>query len=122
MPERIEVIFKAWKSHLKFDALHQVSKRQMHILLKTRLLLIAAASALYRPLESLLWRNHRRRLSLLKFMTYLAASPLNLQRVINSAGASTTASDKLERALVKYCCYDKRKKRRNFNEIWESLA
>ncbi len=84
---RIEVIFKAWKSHLKFDALHQVSKRQMHILLKTRLLLIAAASTLYRPLESLLWRKHRRRLSLLKFMTYLAASPLNLQRVINSAGA-----------------------------------
>jgi hypothetical protein len=32
------VIFKAWKSHLKFDAPHQISKRQMHILLKTRLL------------------------------------------------------------------------------------
>ena len=119
---RIEVIFKAWKSHLKFDALHQVSKLQMHILLKTRLLVIAAASTLYRPLERMLWRKHRRRLSLLKFMTYLAASPLNLQRVIDSAGANTTASDTIERALVKYCCYDKRKKRRNFNEMWESLA
>jgi hypothetical protein len=117
---RIEVIFKAWKSHLKFDALHRVSKRQMHILLKTRLLVIAAASALYHRLERTLWRKRGRRLSLLKFMNYIAASPSNLQRVIESAGA--TASDRLQRALVKYCCYDKRKKRRNFNEIWESLA
>jgi hypothetical protein len=119
---RIEVIFKAWKSHLKFDALHRVSKRQMQILLKTRLLVIAAASALYRPIERALWRKHRRRLSLLKFMRYIAASPANLQRVIASAGAKATALDPLERALVKYCCYDKRKKRRNFTEIWESLA
>lgn len=119
---RIEVIFKAWKSHLKFDALHQVSKRQMQILLRTRLMVIAAASTLYRPLELMLWRKHRRRLSLLKFMTYLTASPLNLQRVLDFAGANTTTSDKLESALVKYCCYDKRKKRRNFSEIWESLA
>jgi hypothetical protein len=55
-------------------------------------------------------------------MTYLAASPSNLQRVIDSAGANTTDSATIERALVKYCCYDKRKKRRNFNEMWELLA
>lgn len=119
---RIEVIFKAWKSHLKFDVLHRVSKRQLHILLKTRLLVLAAASTLYRTFERTLWRKHRRRLSLLKFIKHIAASPLNLQRIIDSAGTNTTESDKLERALVKYCCYDKRKKRRNFTEMWESLA
>jgi hypothetical protein len=26
------------------------------------------------------------------------------------------------KVLSKYCCYDKRKKRMNFNEIWDSLA
>ena len=60
---RIEVIFKAWKSHLKFDILHRVSARQMRILLKTRLLVIAAASNLYGKFERALWLKHRRRLS-----------------------------------------------------------
>jgi len=27
----------------------------------------------------------------------------------------------IEHALARYCCYDKRKKRQNFSEIWESL-
>ncbi len=55
-------------------------------------------------------------------MTYIAASPLNPQRGIDSAGANTTASATIETAPVKYCCYDKRKNRRNFTEMWESPA
>ncbi len=119
---RIEVIFKAWKSHLKFDVLHQISKRQLHILLKSRLIVIAAASNFYRPLERILWRKHRRRLSLLKFMKHIAASPRNLQRIIGYMLGNHTDPQSVERALVKYCCHDKRKKRRNFNEMWELLA
>jgi len=119
---RIEVIFKAWKSHLKFDALHQVSKRQLHILLKTRLIVIAAASNFYRPLERFLWRKHRRRLSLLKFMKHIAVSPANLQRMIDFVCGNHADPPSVERALVKYCCHDQRKKRRNFNEMWELLA
>jgi IS4 transposase len=41
---RIEVIFKAWKSHMKFDRLHRVSRNQMLILLKARLLLITCGT------------------------------------------------------------------------------
>ncbi len=119
---RIEVIFKAWKSHLKFGVLHRVSKRQLHILLKTRLIVIAAASALYRPLERILWQKYRRQLSLLKFMKYIAASPENLKRVIDLVCERHTDPSSVERALVRYCCYDKRKKRRNFNKMWELLA
>ncbi len=36
---RIEIIFKAWKSHLKFPRWHRVSKLQPALLLKARLLL-----------------------------------------------------------------------------------
>jgi hypothetical protein len=43
---RIEIIFKAWKSHLKFPLLHRVSRRQMAILLKARLLIITACTNL----------------------------------------------------------------------------
>lgn len=119
---RIEVIFKAWKSHLKFDKIHRVSKLQLQIILKTRLLVIAAAAALYRTLESRLWRKFRNRLSLLKFMKYIAAKTLRLRRAIEFVVADTKTPNKLEKALVKYCCYDKRKKRLNYSEIWESLA
>lgn len=119
---RIEVIFKAWKSHLKFGVLHRVSKIQLQILLKTRLLIITAAARLYRPLESVLWRNYRRRLSLLKFMKYFASSPKHLQRVIDWTDINGTESATLEKALLRYCCYDKRTKRMNFNETWEALA
>ena len=119
---RIEVIFKAWKSHLKFDVLHRVSERQLRILLKTRLLVIAAAANLYRMIESVVWLKHRSRLSLLKFMKYLAASLTNLRRVTHSLVGGNQETAALERALARYCCYDKRKKRRNFTETWEMLA
>lgn len=119
---RIEIIFKAWKSHLKFDVLHRVSKIQLQILLKTRLLIITAAARLYRPLERLLWRKYGRRLSLLKFMKYLASNPRHLQRLVDSTGCNDDQSDALEKALLKYCSYDKRTKRLNFNETWEALA
>ena len=119
---RIEVIFKAWKSHLKFDEVHQVSERQLRILLKTKLLVIAAASNLYRRFESILWRKYRRRLSLLKFMNSMAASMARLNRVLCPLSEEALESSSLVKALARYCCYDKRKKRRNFAETWEFLA
>ena len=119
---RIEVIFKAWKSHLKFDIVHRVSARQLRILLQTRLLVIAAASHYYRKFESVLWIKHRRRLSLLKFMKYLAASLTRLKRVVGELAGDAPATSAFVKALAKYCCYDKRKKRLNFTETWESLA
>ena len=119
---RIEVIFKAWKSHLKFDDLHQVSERQLQIILKTRLLLIAAASSLYQPLERAVWKKHRKRLSLLKFMKYLGTSARQLWRVIQWSLAENSEREPIENALARYCCYDKRQKRLNFSEMWESLA
>jgi Transposase DDE domain len=122
---RIEVIFKAWKSHLKFGVMHQVSERQMRTLLYARLLVIAAAFQLYRRIEEVLLTRHGARLSLLKFMNYLAARPVHLLRVIQwmkggpDDAAATTA---LIKALARYCCYGKRKTRRNFSEIWDELA
>jgi len=59
---RIEVIFKAWKSHVNFGHLHRVSKTQMLILLKARLFLITCSTnVLHRTLEGSLWKKYRRR-------------------------------------------------------------
>lgn len=116
------MIFKAWKSQLKFDHLHQVSERHLQILPKTRLLLIAVASSLYQPLERGLWQKHRKRLNLLKFMKYLATSARQLWRVMRWSSANNPDGEAIENALGRYCCYDKRKKCLNFSEMWESLA
>jgi len=119
---RIEIIFKAWKSHMKFPLLHRVSKLQMAILLKARLLIIAAcANVVYGPLERLLLQNHDRRLSLLKFTRFLSQSPARFIRVLQSCSLSQRANRALHETLARYCCYDKRK-RRNYSDTWDALA
>lgn len=119
---RIEIVFKAWKSHMKFGNLHRVSKSQMLILLKARLLLITCCTnILYRALETTQWQKHKRRISLLKLVKFLAAAPENLLRALKSLSADMEASDGFHKALLRYCCYDQRK-RQNFSEKWFSLA
>ena len=91
----------------------------MRTLLYARLLVIAAAFQLYRRIEEVLWTWHGARLSLLKFMNYLAARPIHLLRVIQwmKGDPDDAAATALIRALARYCCYGKRKTRRNFSEI-----
>jgi len=119
---RIEIIFKAWKSHMKFHLLHRVSKRQLAILLKARLLVITAAiNVLYNTFERAIRHRYRRRLSLLKFTNYLCKSPANFIRALRSLSAIDERNCPLIDALARYCCYDKRK-RQNYSEVFESLA
>lgn len=119
---RIEVIFKAWKSHMKFHLLHRVSKRQMMILLKARLLLIACSTnILLGPLEAAVRRRFRRNLSLLKFMRYLSAGPANFLRALCSLSMNDAQARSFHHALARYSCYDKRK-RQNYTQLWETLA
>ena len=119
---RIEIIFKAWKSHMKFPLLHRVSKLQLAILLKARLLIIAAcANVVYGPLERMLLQNHNRRLSLLKFMRFLSQSLARFVRVLQSFSLTKQENRALHETLARYCCYDKRK-RRNYSDTWDALA
>ena len=119
---RIEVIFKAWKSHMNFHLLHRVSKRQMMILLKARLLLITCATnLLHGPLAAVLRRRYQRRLSLLKFMRYLSGGQANFLRALRSLLRADAPAHAFHQALVRYCCYDQRK-RQNYCDVWEALA
>jgi len=53
---------------------------------------------------------------------YLAASLANLLRVAHSLAGGDQQTAALNKALARYCCYDHKKKRRNFTEPWENLA
>ena len=119
---RIEVIFKAWKSHMKFGNLHRVSRNQMFILLKARLFLITCSTnLLHRSLDSSVWRKYRRRISLLKLIGFLAAKPANILRALASLSRPDSENLTFHKALLLYCCYDRRK-RKNFTDIWQQLA
>lgn len=119
---RIEVIFKAWKSHMNFHLLHHVSKRQLMILLKTRLLLITCATnILHGTLASALHHKYSRKLSLLKFIQYLSRSPANFLRALRSLSFRDAQAHSFLKVLLRYCCYDKRK-RQNYSDAWDALA
>lgn len=119
---RIEVIFKAWKSHMKFDRLHRVSRNQMLILLKARLLLITCCTnVLHRALECSMRRKYQGRISFLKLINFLSAAPTNMLRALNSLSIADSLSHVFHQAVLRYCCYDRRK-RPNFCEIWAGLA
>jgi Transposase DDE domain len=117
---RIEIIFKSWKSHLNFATLHRVSKIQLHILLSARLLVITAlTSTLYKLCHQQLWKRCHRHLSLLKFLKFLANNPGRIASVCRTA-LSAHPDDDCITSLLKYCCYDRRK-RSNFEEIFDRL-
>lgn len=119
---RIEIIFKAWKSHMKFGSLHRVSRSQMFILLKARLLLITCCTnILYRTLEISVWQKFRSRISLLKLIKFLSTAPSNMLRALRSLSLGNPQSDGFLQAVLRYCCHDRRK-RANFCEIWAGLA
>lgn len=119
---RIEIIFKAWKSHMQFPLLHRVSKLQMAILIKARLLIITACTNLaYGTLERTLRQNYNRRLSLLKFMRFLSKSPTRFIRVLRSLLSGDHETRAWQETFLRYCCYDQRK-RRNYSETWDALA
>jgi hypothetical protein len=119
---RIEVIFKAWKSHMKFGNLHRVSRSQMFILLKARLLLITCCTnILYRALECAIWQKFQSQISLLKLINFISAAPSNLLRALNSLSLDKSDHEGFYKAVQRYCCYDRRK-RPNFSQIYGNLA
>lgn len=119
---RIEIIFKAWKSHMKFNTIHRVSKTQLLINLSARLLVITACfNALYRYCLVRLKKNHDRELSLLKFLNYLMKKPQQIQLICSSLSGGKSTALEIWKTLKKYCCYDRRR-RKNYNEICNAMT
>lgn len=119
---RIEIIFKGWKTYMKFDHLHRVSKSQMMILLKARLLLITCCTnILYGPLSGALRRKYQRHISLLKLINFLSVAPSHFLRALQSLTKDDVQNRRFHETLLRYCCYDRRK-RLNYTQTFESLA
>jgi hypothetical protein len=114
---RIEIIFKAWKSHVGFAKCHDVSECQLRTFLIARLIMIVIyVHCVYSPCFNIIRKEYNRDLSLLKLFKYLTQNINILVIMIAFALNLTQNSLDIENAkinLVKYCSYDIRS-RTNF--------
>jgi hypothetical protein len=114
---RIEVIFKTWKSHLNFDALHRVSEVEFKTILTVRLLLITeGTNVLYRRCYLKIWELYNRDLSLQKFLKRLSRMPELLGMIFKAFGNPSSDPLPIWEHLLRYCCYDKRTRKNFFDQ------
>ena len=117
---RIEIIFKAWKSHAAFGKVHNVSEIQLRILLMARLIMVVVFTHyVYYPYASIIRSKFKREISLLKLFRFITN---NLERVELLLFSECNKNRNVaETNLLKYCTYDKRA-RLNFNQIYLDIA
>jgi Transposase DDE domain len=113
---RIENIFKALKSNLHLDAIHNVSEHQLrYILLIKMIFYMLIAKKLYVGAQAVCKDQFNCELSLLKLTTQMVKNINLLLEMIVALHTPEGLTDKHLKFLMRYCCYDKRK-RVNMNQ------
>jgi hypothetical protein len=108
---RIELLFKAWKSHMHFAKLHNVSQNQFYVQMLARLITIVIfTKKLFTPLALKMRELHQRELSMTKFLKYITKNPEELKVIIIAIAKKAKDLSKILDKLKMYCVYDKRKK------------
>ena len=120
---RIESIFKTWKSNMSFAVIHTVSENQFRSIMIARLsMLVMIFHNIFAPLRYLIQEHYGKRLSMMKLLRYLQVNPERIYSLMLMQNATQGILDQsLLKAIARFCCYDSRKKRRNFSQIEESL-
>lgn len=117
---RIEVIFKTWKSHLSFEAVHRVSEVELKTILTVRLLLITeGTNILYRRCYLRIKKLYNRDLSLQKFLKRLTRAPELFGMIFDALGAPSADPLPVWEHLLRYCCYDKRIRKNFFDQCYD---
>jgi len=112
---RIENIFKTWKSNFSFDTIHNVSARQLHVLLTARLIMITFINhKIFNPLWKKINKVSGKSLSMMKFMRYIQKNLDVMPRLVNIENIS----ERSMKAMFRFCTYDQRK-RSNFETTFE---
>ena len=115
---RIETIFKAWKSHLQFNKIHNVSAEQLTVLLYARFIMICVVFIHgYDKFKDLLFPQKHKELSLMKFIRFVMR---NLTNFLENC-LSVRNEMKFINIIEKYCAYETRR-RKNFNQQCKSIT
>ncbi len=113
----IESIFKTWKSYMNFDRVHNVSEKQLRILLTARLIMIVLCTHhLFNYCSLQIRKLYNKELSMMKFINYLMK---NIERIISllaNFDKIITPKCTVLNSIAKYCSYDRRK-RQNMKQL-----
>jgi hypothetical protein len=116
---RIEIIFKSWKSNMEFSKIHNVSQKQLLLILYARFIMIIIFIQYIFSLARMITKKHLKKgLSMIKVVRYLIK---NTSKIIQIVKAIENYRDKLcyhLKALARYCSYDKRL-RTNFEQEFD---
>jgi len=118
---RIEIIFKAWKSHLALSSIPQGSKNELDVYIYSQLLNITIFHAFFDHLNRSMIDKHNKYISMLKLaplFNQIVSAMYLLGDTINSAHLEHV----IENPLLRHCCYEKRKNRTNYAESMEHLT
>lgn len=112
---RIEILFKAMKSHISLDQIHNVSKVQLEFMILAKLLLtMVVLRFVYEPLCKPVMQFYNKNLSLLKITKYLMENKSVLGKLLETTNSKTIGDSVQLKIIAKYCCYEKRVKRINY--------
>jgi len=118
---RIEIIFKAWKSHLAIKQIpERVNSNELEILLYAHLLNIIFFHAFFDQLNQFVYRKYKMNLSILKIAPLFdqIITLIMYGNVLNNEQSEHL----LEHVILRHCCYEKRKKRINYYEQLNHLC
>jgi len=119
---RIEIIFKAMKSHLSLDHIHNVSKPQLKFIVLIKIvMLMLIVQFIYEPLRKSVNQFYNKNISLLKLSKFLMDNKNILDELIALASSKKVRDCIHLKLIAKYCSYEKRRKRLNFTEQFEGV-
>lgn len=117
---RIEIIFKSWKSNMNFSKIHNVSHIQLQIILISRFIMILICTQfIFSPCRVKVKKHFNRHLSLLKTIHYLIKKPRMIIEIAKELRNSPNIPGDSLAKLSRYCTYEKRKNRLNFEQQME---
>jgi DDE family transposase len=119
---RIEIIFKSWKSNMEFSKIHNVSQKQLSLILYARfIMVIIFIQYIFSPAVMIIKNHLKKALSMIKVVRYLIK---NTSKIIQVVKAIENYKDKLcyhLKAMARYCSYDKRIRTNFEQEIEEAF-
>jgi Transposase DDE domain len=118
---RIEILFKAMKSHLNLGHIHNVSNNQLKFIVLAKLLwLVLILQFVYELLITLIKKYYDKDLSFLKLIRLLTEHKNVLCDLMGLTHKNKINDCQTLKILAKYCTYDKRK-RNNFTHQFSTI-
>lgn len=117
---RIEIIFKSWKSNMEFSKIHNVSKKQLSLILYARfIMIIIYIQYVFSPARMITKKQLKKELSMIKVVRYLIKNTSKTLQIVKEIKNYKGKLCYHLSALARYCSYDKRL-RTNFEQEFDA--